>query len=136
MPSLRSAPGTLAPSMSDGSSSAVTTVELQSEREHAGARRAGEQAVAREDLVESLLLDEVEGDVERHEQGDGRRERAVRRILALTLGGLAPVEVVAAAGLRGGGVKRALGHRREAEPGRAHERLLGPGHDDVDAPLV
>src|SRR5918996_559138 len=58
MPSLRSAPGTLPPSIESGSSTAVTTVE------------------------------------------------------------------------------RALGHGGEAEAGRAHQRLLGAGHDDVDAPVV
>ncbi len=80
--------------------------ELEAERGGAGAGGAGQQRVAGEDVLEALLLDHVERDVEAQEQRHGRRERAVA--LALALGGLVPVEVVAAVGLLGGVVERAL----------------------------
>ena len=79
-------------------------------------------------------LDHVERDVEADEERHGGREGAVA--LGLGLGVLAPVEVVAAARIVGGVFERALGDGGEAEAGRAHQRLLGPGDDDVDPPLV
>ena len=56
--------------------------------------------------------------------------------LAWLFGAAAPVEVVAAGGLGGGLLQRALGDRREREPRRRHQRLLRAGDDDVDAPVV
>ena len=44
-------------------------VELEAERGDAGAGGAGEQVVAGEDVVQALLLDQVERDVEAHEEG-------------------------------------------------------------------
>ena len=108
--------------------------QLQAERGDAGARGAGEQRVAGEDVLDALLLDHVERDVEAEEQADGRRERAVA--LALALRGLAPVEEVAAGRDLGSVVERALADGGEAEAGRAHQRLLRAGDDDVDAPGV
>jgi hypothetical protein len=60
-------------------------------------------------VVQPLLLDELEGHVERGQQGHRRGEGRVRRILALSADGAGPVEVVAAARALGGEVERALG---------------------------
>ena len=108
--------------------------QVEPHRGDAGAGGAGEQVVAGEDVVQALLLDQAERDVEPEEQRHGGRERA--RALALALGGAAPVEVVAAFAALRRVLERALGDRREGEPGRAHQRLLRAGDDDVDAPLV
>ena len=72
-------------------------VQVEPEPGDAGARGAGEQVVAGPDVLQALLLDHAQRDVEAEEQRHGRRERA--RALRLALRGLAPVEVVAAAGL-------------------------------------
>ncbi len=52
--------------------------------------------MAGEDVVQALLLDQVERHVERLEERDRRGERRVA--LALGLGRLDPIEVVAATG--------------------------------------
>ena len=124
MPSLRSAPGTLPPSIDSGSSTAVTTVLRSSASPKisspiacgAGAGGAGEQVVAGEDVLQALLEDHVERDVEAEEQRHGGREGRVA--LALGLEVLAPVEVVAAAGLLRGVVERRAA-RRTRSRGRA-----------------
>src|SRR5215210_721946 len=71
----------------------------------AGPRSAGEQVVARPHVLDALRLDHVERDVETEEERHGRREGAVA--LGLRLGRLAPVEEVAAAGVRLGVLERA-----------------------------
>src|SRR4051795_3903378 len=109
-------------------------VDLEPDRLGAGAGGAGEQLVAGEDVLQPLLLDHVERDVEAEEQRHRGRERGVARALGLEV--LAPVEVVAAPGPLRRVVGGALGDAREPESGRAHQRLLGAGDDDVDAPLV
>ena len=121
---------------------AVTTVERSSgspyrsspSARHAGAGGPGEQRVAGEDPLEALVEDQVERDVEPEDERHRRGERAVA--LALAGGGPRPVEVVAPAGSSGGELERARRHGGEREPGRAHQRLLGSGDDDVDPPRV
>src|SRR3954447_25397182 len=99
--------------------------DVQADRRGAGARGAAQQIVARPDVLDALFLDHVERNVEPEEERDGRREGAVA--LGLRLGGLAPVEEVAAAGVGRGVLEGALGHGGEAEARRAHQRLLGAG---------
>ena len=142
MPSLRSAPGTLPPSMSSGSSiggddgGALVGIaeQLEADRGGAGAGGAGEDLVACEHVLQALLLDQAERDVEPEEQRHGGRERA--RALALALGGLAPVEVEAAAGRASAYSSARADTDANASPGGHIERLLRAGDDDVDAPVV
>ena len=64
-------------------------------------------------------------------------ERAVRRVLALALRGALPVEVVAAPSAAFSAARSsAASGAGEAEAGRAHQGLLRPGRDHVQAPLV
>src|SRR3954451_16285412 len=108
--------------------------DLEPDRLGAGAGRAGQQLVAGEDVLQPLLEDHVERDVEAEEERHGGRERGVASALGLEV--LGPVEVVAAARLLRRVVGGALGDAREPEPGRAHQRLLRPGDDHLDPPLV
>src|SRR5215211_1880455 len=114
----------------------VRTEPLQPQRFDPRAGGAGEQRVARENAIQALGQDQAEGHVERHEQGDGRREGAVRRILALAGRGQAPVEVVAPPGVLRGQRERPLRRRHEGQPRRAHQRLLGARDDDIHPPFV
>ena len=113
--------------------------QLEAEALDRLARGAAEHRMALEHRRQRLVLDHAERHVERPDERDGRRERAVGRVLALALQGPLPVEVVVArpAPARvGGDLERALRDRGEREAGRRHERLLRAGHDHVDAPLV
>src|SRR3954465_7589450 len=95
--------------------------QLEVERPGGLARGAAEQPVALVDGVQSLLLDQPQGHVERHHQADGRREGRVRRVLALAGEGLLPVEVVAGAAAPGPGGGRRLVGAREGEARRRHQ---------------
>ena len=110
--------------------------DLEVERLDRRAGGAAEQAMTLEHVVEPLLLDHPERDVERHEDRHRRRERAVRRVLALALQRLLPVEVVAAARRRGGAARaRARSARRSrGRAGTSTPSANRPRH--VDAPLV
>ena len=126
MPSLRSAPGTLPPS--------IVVRQLDRGDDGASARRGRRRARARAPAAPARVarassawrartfsrpssLDHVERDVEAEEERHGGRERAVA--LALALGGLAPVEVVAAAGLRARRSSSARSETRREARGRA-----------------
>ena len=84
MPSLRSAPGTLPPSIDSGSSTAVTTVQRSSASPKSSSPIAWAPArvarassvVAGEDVLQALLEDHVERDVEAEEERHGGREGA------------------------------------------------------------
>ena len=111
--------------------------ELEVEALDRLARRAAEQAVALEHVVEPLLLDQLERDVERHEERDGRRERAVGRILALALRRCGSSRSSSAARRRSAAraSARSLGLAKPS-PGGHMSAFCEPADDHVDVPLV
>ena len=83
--------GTLAPSIESGSVIAVTTLALvvgpelvEVKRGHGGARGAARQPVALEDLLQTFGFDHFRATSSAVQRAHGRRERRVRRVLALT----------------------------------------------------
>jgi hypothetical protein len=97
---------------------------------------SGEDRVTLEDPIQTLLLDQAQGDVEGSPESDSRGERAVRGLLGLALRRLRPVEVVAAPGDLCRQGHRPLVDRRERQAGRRHQRLLGTRDHDVHPPFV
>ena len=106
--------------------------QRQPARLHAGAGHAAERAVAGEDLLQPLGLDQAQGLLQLADQRDRRRERAARAALA----GALPVEVEAARPERGGARDRTLARGHEGQPRRRHQALLRARDDDVDPPPV
>src|SRR5256714_15520807 len=108
--------------------------QLQPHRLRAFAAGATQAGVPVERGFEPLIEEQPERDVERADDRDGGREGGVE--LRLRPARALPVEHVA----RRGRARRALerggrdGHERDA--GRAHQRLLRAGDDDVDVPRI
>ena len=116
----------------DGRAVLVGREELEAHRLRALAAGAAEADVPVEGRLQALLEEEAERDVQRLDERDGGRERA----LELRLAGARALPVVVEARAR---AERLPGGRRDggdAEPGRGHQRLLRAGGDDVDPPLV
>ena len=90
--------------------------------------------MARADGVESLLEQQAECDIERNDERDGGRERAVE--LGLRLPGSLPVEVVARQRRARRELPRGLGDGDRGEARWRHQRLLRAGDDDVEPPVV
>ena len=116
----------------DGGGVVVGREELEPHRLDARARGAAEPDVALERCVEPVVEQQAERDVEAADQRHRRRERGVELVLRLLV--RAPVEVEAAGRLRPR--EHVLRDRDDREPGRAHQRLLRAGDDDVDPPRV
>ena len=109
--------------------------ELEPEGPAGGAQPGPHRARALPHRLQPRGLDAVERRVEPEDQRDRRREGALRA-LALGVERALPVEVEARAGGLRRSLQRALGRRHEGQPRRQHQRLLRPGHDDVEAPGV
>ena len=118
----------------DGRSLLVRREELQAHRLDALAAGAAERGVTSERALHALLEEHAQRHVERGDDRDGGRERrrsALERRLRAR-----PVEVVAGERRPRGALPGGLRDDSEREARRRHERLLRPGHDDVEAPRV